>query len=101
MQIFTRGATVTVSVIFRDAAGDPVTPGGATLVLSYRNRAGVKVESEVAMAEGDGDAWVADWDSEPARAGKVYCHVKTASPSPISADDFVFTLVANQANEAA
>ena len=100
MQSFTRGATVTISVVFRDAEGDVTSPSAATAVLSYRNGSQRRARMEVALSL-DGDAWTGTWDSRVARQGKVYCHVRTAEPVPLSADDFVFMLVANEANEVA
>lgn len=100
MQSFTRGATVTVSVVFRDAEGEVTNPAAATLALDYINNSKQRTHTEIPLSP-SGGTWTATWDSRGARHGKVYGHVRSSAPLPLGADDFVFQLVANPANEGA
>lgn len=100
MQSFTRGATVTISVVFRDADGEVTNPSSATLVLIYRDNALQRARAEIPLVPAAG-TWTATWDSRGARQGKVFGHVRSDEPLPLGANDFVFLLVANQANEGA
>lgn len=97
MQSFTRGATVSISVVFRDAAGAVTHPTGASAFLSFRSATLVRTVVEVELSQ-SGDNWLATWDSRVAAAGVVAGHVRTDTPLPLSASDFQFALAANAGN---
>lgn len=98
MDTFTRGATVSISVQFRDADGNVTNPGSASAVLRYRNTSRVWSTETVTLTQ-SGNNWIGTWDSSVAAEGVVYGHATTPSASPpVSADDFSFTLHANRAN---
>jgi hypothetical protein len=101
---FTRGATVHISLTFRDHLGAPIQPSGANVTLSF-----VPLNSDppirnflsyalAANSEPGAIDWIYDWDSAVAEPGSIFGHAVTADV-PVSAVDFEFRLVANRANK--
>lgn len=97
MSTFTRGATVAISVTFRDAAGAVTHPTAASAYLSFMSVAMVLTSATVTLTK-VGDNWTATWDSRVAAAGVVHGHIRSATPLPLSASDFNFVLEANPSN---
>jgi hypothetical protein len=95
---FARGATITVTVVFKDAGGNPVDPAGANVVLAYDTAAG-RTKQTIAMSSGSNHQWTATWDSSLTVGGTVDGEAITTGSPPTSAENFFFTINTNSANK--
>ena len=90
MTSFVRGETILVEAVFTDSDGDPVTPSGATLWLSYkRNGRRVSVSQAMTLLVGE---WFTNWESNAADAGTVFYRiVSDGSPTAIAEGELTLT----------
>lgn len=106
MKNFVRGASVHISVTFKDEGGNIIQPSGANLTISFRPKVNTNLQGlhsfvTVALVAPTSPAtdWTYDWDSSVADPSVITCHAVTTTPNaPISSVDFSFRLVANRAN---
>lgn len=104
MKNFVRGAGIHIAVTFKNADGNPVTPTGANITLSYVPRSPGTCERTFLTypmaantTPGTFD-WLYDWDSSVSEPGVIYATAATAD-TPASKVDFEFRLTANRANK--
>ena len=94
---FARGTTLKIGATFLDVNGNPVTPAGANVWISYfvgDATAPTNVKLTMTISGSTGSAL---WNSAPANAGAVYYHIRSTDTNPIAYEDS-FTLTANPAN---
>lgn len=94
---FVRGASVNISVQFKDIAGAVITTGisSANLRLSYRINK-VSQTEEITLTDAGSGNWTAEWASDAVDQGPVYWWAQS-EPPPKSALQGSFTIVANAA----
>lgn len=98
MKSFVRDSTINLKFNFYDSTGALVSPGSASVTLSYVPLGGGERTFNTYTLTQSGNDWAYDWDSSIADPCVVYAHAQTGAPSPISSMDTEFRLTANCAN---
>jgi hypothetical protein len=96
MNTIVRGAAVYITVIFKDEAGQTISPSNASIRLQYsvRNRRKTDI---IALTNDGGGNWSTVWDSSVSNSGSVEWWAQSAD-APKAACQGKFSLAANAAN---